>query len=110
MDDDLKNYSEFFSDFIYQYSEYHSYLFSSIDRLNFILCDSEEAKRIYLEEVVKGCDAKIKELGFEELSYAYVQAHKFKKNEPYEGFYITESSFWLNRFAEHFLDSIMNIV
>jgi hypothetical protein len=106
MDDELKDYSEFFSSFIYEYSEYHSYLFSSIDRLNFILCDSEEAKGRYLEEVVKDCDAKIKELGYEELSFAYVQAHKFKKNEPSEGFYITESSFWLNRFAEHFLDSI----
>lgn len=88
--------------FIDQYCEHqnHSY-YPDKDRLLYILCDGEKEKQAVTKKQIETEKEKIKNLGFEELSFAYLLSSRqdslhnyIEPNLRYD--------FWINRFAEEF--------
>jgi len=88
--------------FIDQYSEHqnHSY-YPDKDRLLYVMCDSEKEKEAVTREQIEIEKKKVKNFGFEELSFAYLLScrqdslHNYiEPNHRYD--------FWINRFAEEF--------
>jgi hypothetical protein len=100
--------SGFVGAFFERYYEYkcHSY-YPDIDRLNYAIArDNEEKKEYTLKEQAKAKD-KIKELGFEELSYAYVVSCKKENGHAY----IEDSKryeYWMERFIITFEGNIVS--
>jgi len=98
--------SGFITAFINEYFEYkiHSY-YPDKDRLLYILCNSEQEKKEVTIKQMEITKRKISELGFDELSFAYLLSCKPKSLhnyiEPNKRF-----DFWLNRFSEDFEDHI----
>jgi hypothetical protein len=99
--------SGFIIAFINEYFEdkIHSF-YPDKDRLLYILCNSELEKHEVTKEQIEITKAKISELGFEGLSYAYLLSCKPESLhnyiEPYERF-----DFWLHKFSEEFENNII---
>jgi hypothetical protein len=90
--------NEFFEDKI------HSFYPDKL-RLLYILCENEQEKKEVTKEQIKTVKAIISELGFEDLSFAYLLSCKVESLhnyiEPNKRF-----DFWLRRFSEEFEDHI----
>ena len=96
----------FITAFINEYFEdkIHSF-YPDKDRLLYILCDSVQEKKVVTKEQIEDTKAKIFELGFEDLSFAYLLSCKPESShnyiEPNKRF-----DFWLQRFSEDFENNI----
>lgn len=108
---DIKTVTEsgFFKTFIAQYLEHHIYtVHSPKDKLLYVLCDNETEKEIVTKQEIEKLKMQIKELGFEELSFAYILG-----SDPKSNYYIKDydkrTEFWLNKFAEDFHDHINSL-
>lgn len=98
--------SGFIKAFINEYFEYKTHSFyPDKDRLLYILCNSEQEKKEVTIKQFEITKAKVTELGFDELSFAYLLSCKPESLhnyiEPNKGF-----DFWLKRFSEDFEDHI----
>ena len=76
--------SGFVTAFINEYFEeqIHSY-YTDKDRLLYILCESDEEKQKATKEQINNIKTKISELGFEELSFGYLQSCKSESLHDY---------------------------
>lgn len=88
--------------FIDQYCEHqnHSY-YPDKDRLLYILCDGEREKQVVTKEQIEIEKNKIKNLGFEELSFAYLLSCRPEYTNNFSKPQNTYD-FWLDRFTEEF--------
>ncbi len=98
--------SGFIKAFIMEYFEYKIHgFYPDKDRLLYILCNSEKEKKEVALKQIEIIKAQISELGFEELSFAYLLSCKPESLhnyiEPNKRF-----DFWLQRFSEDFEDHI----
>jgi len=96
--------SGFIKAFVNEYFEDKTYSFyPDKDRLLYVLCNSEEDKKKVTLKQIEITKLKIIELGFEELSFAYLSSCKPESQDDYiernKGF-----DFWLQRFSESFED------
>ena len=94
--------SGFITAFINEYFEYKTHSFyPDKDRLLYILCNSEQEKKEVTKKQIEITKAKISELGFEDLGFAYLLSCKPESLhnyiEPNKRF-----DFWLQRFSEDF--------
>lgn len=95
--------SGFVKAFIEEYYNDKNYSFyPDRDRLNYSLCNTNEEKLEYTTEQLIETKKLIKNLGFEELSYAHI----LSTNPDSINFIETNKSFdfWLDRFGSHFID------
>jgi hypothetical protein len=107
---DTKNIIEigFIKAFISEYYEYkiHSY-YPDKDRLLYVMCNSEQEKYKITAKKIKQTRLKIKNLGNEELSFAYVLSCKpeslYNFIEPSERY-----DFWLNKFINDYEDNFIS--
>ena len=85
------------------YNDKNFYFYPDRDRLNYTLCNNHEEKQEYTTEQLIETKNIIKNLGFEELSFAHIVSNKPNSPnfiEPHENF-----DFWLNRYASHYRES-----
>ncbi len=107
---DTKNIIEsgFIKAFISEYFEYktHSY-YPDKDRLLYVMCNSEQEKDKITAKIIKQTRLKIKNLGNEELSFAYVLSCKpeslYNFIEPSERY-----NFWINKFISDYENNFIS--
>jgi len=97
--------SGFVKAFIAEYYEYkmHSY-YPDKDRLLYILCNSEVEKIEVTNKQIEYTKSKIKNLGWEALSFAYLLSSKAESGPNYIE-HDKRFDFWLKHFAEDFQDN-----
>jgi hypothetical protein len=100
--------SGFVKAFIAEYFEdkIHSF-YPDKDRLLYVLCNTEIEKQQVTEKEIALIKSEIPKLGNEELIFAYLLSCKPKNISGHN--YIKPDhrfDFWLNKFCEHFIDSI----
>jgi len=97
----------FINAFISEYLEYYIYsYYPDKDRLLYVLCDNDNERDIITKAEITTLKSKIKQLGYEDLSFGFIQSSKKDSNCFIED-YDKRKEFWVNRFAEEFEHNIV---